>query len=117
LKESQVDALTSLTASGPAFVFTMIEAMIDAGVLMGFQAKEAQDLILQMLQGCVTLLQQTERHPGELKWQIASPSGTTIAGIRVLEKENVRSGIIETFLATYQKTQEIAKNHEIKKPS
>ena len=114
LKESQVDSLTSLTGSGPAFIFTLIEAMIEAGVAMGFQAKDAQELILQMLQGCVTLLQKTEQHPAELKWQIASPGGTTIAGLRVLEKENVRSGLIETFLAAYQRSQELVKSHEIK---
>lgn len=114
LKENLVDSLTSLTASGPAFIFTLIEAMIEAGIAMGFQAKDAQELIIQMLQGCVTLLQKTERHPSELKWQIASPLGTTIAGLRTLEKQNVRSGLIETFLAAYQRAQELAKNHEIK---
>lgn len=114
LKESLVDALTSLTSSGPAYIFTLIEAMIEAGVVMGFQAKDAQELILQMLQGCVTLLKETGQHPAELKWQIASPGGTTIAGLRVLEKENVRSGLIETFLAAYQRGQELALSHEMK---
>lgn len=111
LKEDQIDALTSLTSSGPAFVLTLIEAMIEAGIAMGFQAKDAQDLILQMLQGCLTMIHKTGKHPAELKWQIASPNGTTIAGLRILEKENVRSGLIETFLAAYQRAQEIAKSH------
>lgn len=114
LKENQIDALTSLTASGPAFIFALIEAMTEAGVAMGFQAKEAQELILQMLQGCVALLQKTDHHPAKLKWQIASPSGTTIAGLRVLEKENVRSGLIETFLAAHQRAKELALSHELK---
>jgi pyrroline-5-carboxylate reductase len=113
LKESQIDALTSLTGSGPAFILTLIEAMIEAGVAMGFQAQDAQDLTLQMLQGCLTLMQKTQQHPAELKWQIASPNGTTIAGLRVLERENVRSGLIETFLAAHHRAQELARSHEI----
>ena len=111
VKESQIDALTSLTGSGPAFIFTLVEAMIEASVAMGFQAKEAQGLILQMLKGCIALLENTGQHPAELKWQIASPNGTTIAGLRVMEKENVRSGIIETFLATLQRAHEISNSH------
>lgn len=113
LKESQMDAFTTLTSSGPAFILTMIEAMIEAGVAMGLQAQDAQYLILQMLKGCLTLVQETGQHPAELKWQIASPNGMTIAGLRVLEKENIRSGLIETFLATYQRAQELNKSHEV----
>jgi pyrroline-5-carboxylate reductase len=112
LKENQMDALTALTGSGPAFILTLIEAMVETGVAMGFQAENAEHLIIQMLQGCITLLQKTGQHPAELKWQIASPNGTTIAGLRVLERENVRSGLMETFLATYQRAQELAKEHD-----
>lgn len=112
LKEDLIDSLTSLTGSGPAFVLTFIEAMIEAGITMGFQARDAQELIFQMIQGTLALLQKTGKHPAELKWQIASPGGTTIAGLRTLEKGNVRSGIIETFLAAHQKSRELAKDHE-----
>jgi pyrroline-5-carboxylate reductase len=112
LKENLIDSLTSLTGSGPAFVLTLIEAMIEAGIAMGFQAQDAQELILQMLQGTLTLLQKTGKHPAELKWHIASPGGTTIAGLRALEKGNVRSGILETFLAAHQKSRELARDHE-----
>ena len=103
-----------MTSSGPAFILTLIEAMIEAGVAMGFQVKDAEDLILQMMHGCLTMVQKTGEHPAKLKWQIASPNGTTIAGLRVLEKENLRSGLIETFLAAYQRAQEISKEQEIK---
>ena len=111
LKESQIDALTALTGSGPAFLLTIIEAMIEAGVAMGFQAKEAQSLILQMFKGCIALLENSGEHPAELKWQIASPNGTTIAGLRTMEKENVRSGIIETFMTTLHRAHEISNSH------
>lgn len=111
LKESQIDALTSLTGSGPAFFLSLIEAMTEAGVAMGFQAAEAEELILQMLQGSLILLKKTGKHPAELKRQISSPNGTTIAGLRVFEKESVKSGLIDTFLAAYQRAQEISKGH------
>lgn len=113
IKENKIDALTSLAGSGPAFILTLIEAMIEAGISMGLQAKNAEVLILQMIQGSLALIQNTGKHPAELKRQIASPNGTTIAGLRVLEKENLRSGMIETFLAAYQHALEISKSHEI----
>ena len=108
IQESQMDALTSLTGSGPAFFLTLIEAMNDAGVRMGFQPEESQDLIMQMLKGCLALLENTGGVPAELIRQIASPNGTTAAGLKVMEKENIRSGMIETFLAARQRAHEIA---------
>ena len=81
----------------------MVEAMVDAGIAMGFSASDAQDLIYQMLKGSLILLEQTTKHPGELKWQIASPQGTTIAGLKRLEELALRAGIINTFLAAYDR--------------
>lgn len=103
LPEAKIDALTALTGSGPAFVFVMFEAMVDAGITMGFSSVQAQQLVLQMMTGSLTLLSETKKHPGELKWQVSSPSGTTIEGLNCLEKAGVRSGIIQTFLAAYNK--------------
>lgn len=108
LPEEKMDALTALTGSGPAFFLMMIEAMIDAGIAMGFTAKDAQELVRQMLQGSLTLLEKTHKHPGELKWQIASPQGTTIAGLRKFEELAIRGGIINTFLAAYERARDIA---------
>lgn len=110
LPESKIDALSSLAGSGPAFFFIIIEAMIDAGVAMGFTAKDAQGLVQQMLQGSLTLLDKTGKHPGELKWQVTSPGGTTIAGIKKLEENALRSAIIETFLATYERAKELSRH-------
>ncbi|MGC1879347.1 MAG: pyrroline-5-carboxylate reductase [Rhabdochlamydiaceae bacterium] len=100
--EEKMDALTALASSGPAFFFTMVEAMIDAGIAMGFTAKDVRGLVHQMLRGSLALLEKTPKHPGELKWQIASPQGTTIAGLRKLEELALRGGIINTFLAAYE---------------
>lgn len=107
--EDKMDGLTALTGSGPAFVFVMVEAMVDAAIAMGFPAVEARQLVLQMLEGSVTLLEKTGKHPSELKWQVSSPGGTTIEGLNRLEQEGVRSGIIQTFLAAYHRSQQISK--------
>lgn len=103
LPEAKIDAFTSLASSGPAFVFAMIEAMVDAGIAMGFNATDSQELVLQMMQGCLHLLTISNKHPAEFKWLIASPAGTTIAGIRKLEESALRSSIIDTFLAAYDR--------------
>lgn len=107
LPETKMDALTALTGSGPAFLFAIIESMVEAGVAMGFSAQDAQELILQMIKGSITLLQESKKHPAELKWRIASPGGTTIAGLLELEKSNLRSAVIQPFLASYKRAKEI----------
>ena len=107
LPENKINGLTALTGSGPAFFFALIEAMIDSGIAMGFNSKDAQTLVYHMLQGGLSLLQESKAHPGELKWQIASPQGTTIAGLQKLEELALRGGIINTFLAAYQRAQEL----------
>lgn len=111
LQEKYIDGLTALAGSGPAFMLMLIEAMVEAGVAMGFSSKDSQALILQMMEGSIALLNETGKHPGDLKWQIASPGGVTIAGIRALEQANVRSGLMETFLAAYQRSQDMAASH------
>lgn len=109
LPESKINALTALTGSGPAFFFSIIESMIEAGIAMGFTAKEAKKLILPMLQGSLTLLEKSDLHPADLKWQITSPQGTTIAGLRKFEESAVRAGIMNTFLAAYDRANELTK--------
>ncbi|WP_068470424.1 pyrroline-5-carboxylate reductase [Candidatus Protochlamydia phocaeensis] len=111
LSESKIDALTSLTGSGPAFIFTLIEAMVEAGMAMGFGAEDAKNLVLQMIKGSLTLLEKTRKHPGELKWQVTSPAGTTIEGLKALEDYAIRSGIIHTFLAAYERSKELSSDH------
>lgn len=108
LAEEKIDALTALAGSGPAFFYSMVEAMVDAGIAMGFSASDAQDLVHQMLKGSLVLLEQTAKHPGELKWQIASPQGTTIAGLKRLEELALRGGIINTFLAAYDRSKTLS---------
>lgn len=108
LPEEKFEALTALAGSGPAFFFVMVEAMVDAGIAMGFNSKDAQGVVYQMLQGSLTLLEKTRKHPGELKWQVTSPKGTTISGLRVLEEHALRGAIINTFLATYNRAKDMS---------
>lgn len=105
LPESKIEALTALASSGIAFVLVMIEAMIEAGILMGFTAVEAEELVLKTLEGSVALLRASNKHPAELKWDIASPGGTTIAGIKEMEEKGVRAGIAAAMLAAYRRNQ------------
>ncbi len=110
MPESRFDAITSLTGSGPGFVCVLIEAMVDAAIAMGIPAQEALPLVKQMLAGTLHLLEQTHQLPAELKWQITSPAGTTIQGVRMLEEKGVRSGLIETFFAAFKRAQELSQN-------
>jgi pyrroline-5-carboxylate reductase len=105
LPEDKIDAFTALAGSGPAFIFAMTEAIIEAGIAMGFSVKEAQMISYQLLRGSSILMETSGKHPAELKWQVTSPAGTTIAGLRAFEEHAVRSGIMNTFLSTYAKAQ------------
>jgi pyrroline-5-carboxylate reductase len=106
--ETLADGVTSLTGSGPAFVFTMVESMVDAAIAMGFSAESGYELVKKMIGGALTTLHESHKVPGELKWRVTSPGGTTIAGLRLFEEKGVRSGILETFLAAYHKSIELS---------
>lgn len=101
VEENQIDALTALAGSGPAFAFVIIESMVDAAVALGLSAAQGRKMAIQMFQGALKTLNETGKHPGELKWDVASPAGCTIAGLKNMEDHAIRSGLINTFLATY----------------
>ncbi|NGX40077.1 MAG: Pyrroline-5-carboxylate reductase [Chlamydiae bacterium] len=105
--EEKIDAITALAGSGPAFVLVVIEAMVEAGIVMGLNAEEAMKLAGQTMLGSVGLLFAQEGHPGALKWQISSPGGTTIAGLKALEESGVRIGMMQAILAAHHKSQEM----------
>lgn len=105
--ESMMDAVTAVSGSGPAFVMLVIEAMTDGGVRAGLPRALAQALAAQTVRGAATLLQQTGKHPGELKDMVTSPGGTTIAGIEALEARGLRSAMIAGVMAAAARSREL----------
>lgn len=106
-EESFLDMATGLSGSGPGFVLLIIEAMIDAGVHMGFSRRDAEKMVLQTIDGTVALMRASERHSAELKNQVTSPGGTTAAGLYALEKASVRAIINDAIFAAYHRSQEL----------
>ena len=105
--EDKIDAITALAGSGPAFVIAIMEAMIESGIFMGLRSDEAKALVAQTFLGAVALVKAEKGHPGAVRWQISAPGGTTIAGMKTLEENGVRAGVMRTILATFEKVKEI----------
>ncbi|MGC9193865.1 MAG: pyrroline-5-carboxylate reductase [Syntrophobacteraceae bacterium] len=110
IEEKLMDAVTGLSGSGPAYVLLMIEAMIDAGVLMGLPRQAARDLVIQTVVGTSRLLEATGKHPAELRDVITSPGGTTIHGLQVLESYSVRAAFLECVEAATNRSTELGKH-------
>ncbi|MCY7390512.1 MAG: pyrroline-5-carboxylate reductase [Leptolyngbyaceae cyanobacterium CAN_BIN12] len=108
--ESYMDAITGLSGSGPGYVALMIEALADGGVAAGLPRAIATKLAIQTVKGTAQLLQDTGMHPAQLKDQVTSPGGTTIAGIAHLERAGVRSALIEAVRVAYLRSQELGKS-------
>lgn len=105
--DNLLHAVTGLSGSGPAYIFVMIEALSDGGVAQGLPRELATRLAAQTVLGAARMVLETELHPGQLKDQVASPGGTTIAAIRQLEKAGLRSALIEAVAAATQRSQEL----------
>ena len=108
LPEDQLDAVTALSGSGPAYFFLLAEAMIDAGILLGLSRDVATELIVQTMVGSAVMLRDSGRHPVELRESVTSPGGTTIAAIRVLEQERVRAAFLNAIEAAKMRSTELA---------
>ncbi|RFC42730.1 MAG: pyrroline-5-carboxylate reductase [Verrucomicrobia bacterium] len=109
VKEPLLDAVTGLSGSGPAYAFLMIEALADGGVLMGLPRDLALKLAAQTLAGAAEMVLQTGDHPGKLRDAVASPGGTTIAGIEALEGAGVRAGLIGAVRKAAERSIEMGK--------
>ena len=104
LPETQLDAFLALTSSGPAFVALVAEAMADGAVAAGLPVDLARHLAHRTLAGTSALLEQRQLHPGQLKDMVASPGGTTVAGLRQLERAGLRSALLEAVLAAAERS-------------
>jgi pyrroline-5-carboxylate reductase len=106
--ESQQDAVTALSGSGPAYFFYLVEAMTDAGILLGLPRAVAHDLIVQSAIGAATMLRDSGEHPVKLREAVTSPAGTTIVAIRELENHRVRAALLAALEAARDRSRELA---------
>ena len=105
--ESQLDAVTALSGSGPAYFFYLVEAMIDAGILLGLPRALAAELIVQTAIGSAVMLRDSGEHPVQLREAVTSPGGTTIAAIRELEVHGVRAALLAAIEAAARRSREL----------
>jgi len=114
--ESYLDMATALSGSGPAYVFLFTEALIDAGVHMGFPRRISEQLVLQTIKGSASYYQYAERHPATLRNQVTSPGGTSAEALYYLEKAGFRTAISRAVWAAYQRSLELGKEKQVHIP-
>ncbi len=102
--EKYLDMATALSGSGPAYVFLVMEALIDAGVHMGFSRRDAEHLVLQTMAGSVEYAKQSGLHPAQLRNQVTSPGGTSAEALYQLEKGGLRTVLSKGIYAAYRKS-------------
>ncbi|MBU0675917.1 MAG: pyrroline-5-carboxylate reductase [Proteobacteria bacterium] len=107
LSEKEMDAVTGLSGSGPAYVFSFIEALIDAGVKVGLSRPVAETLALQTVLGSVRLAMESREHPAQLRAMVTSPGGTTIAGLHVMERAGFQGIIMDAVEAATSRSREL----------
>lgn len=105
--ERYLDMATALSGSGPGFVFMFVEAMVDAGVRMGFSREHSEKLVLQTFKGSILYAIQSGTHPTILRNNVTSPGGTTAAGLFEMEKQGFRTAVAEAVWAAYQRSIEL----------
>ena len=103
--ERQIDMATALSATGPTYIFLVMEALIDAGVHMGFSRHVAQELVHQMMLGSVLFAKESHKHPAELRNMVTSPGGTSAEAIYQMEKGGLRTVLSKAVWAAYQRAE------------
>jgi pyrroline-5-carboxylate reductase len=108
IPESQQDAATALSGSGPAYVYFLVESMVDAGILLGMSRASALEMVKQAVFGAATMLRESGEHPVILREAVTSPGGTTINAIRELERHGVRAAFLAAIEAARDRGRELA---------
>jgi pyrroline-5-carboxylate reductase len=108
--EDQQDAVTALSGSGPAYFFYLVEAMVDAGILLGLPRDLAADLIVQTALGAAVMMRDSGEHPVQLREAVTSPGGTTIAAVRELERHGVRAALLAAIEAAHARSVELGRD-------
>lgn len=107
--ETEVDMATALSGTGPAYIFLVMEALIDAGVHMGFSRPVAEELVLQTMLGSVLFAAESGKHPAELRNMVTSPGGTTASALYHMEKGSLRTVMSRAVWAAYERTVELGR--------
>ncbi|MEO8750158.1 pyrroline-5-carboxylate reductase [Dermatophilaceae bacterium Sec6.4] len=108
LPEHYLDAVTAISGSGPAYIFYVVEAMIEAGVLLGIPRATSTELVVQTVYGAATMLKETGQHPTVLREQVSSPGGTTMAALRQLDDNKVRAAFLTAIESAAHRSAELA---------
>ena len=108
IPEKHQDAVTAISGSGPAYIFYVVEAMIEAGVLLGLPRGTSTELVVQTLFGAATMLKETGQHPTVLREQVSSPGGTTMAALRQLDDHKVRAAFVTAMEAAAERSKQLA---------
>lgn len=111
-EENYLDMATALSGTGPAYVFLFMEALIDAGVHLGFSRRVAQELVLQTIEGSVAIARETGLHPTELRNRVTSPGGTSAEALYQLEKGGLRTVISKAIWSAYQRSKALGEMGE-----
>ncbi len=106
--EYHQDAITAISGSGPAYIFYVVEAMIEAGVLLGLPRATSTELVVQTLYGAATMLKETGEHPTVLREQVSSPAGTTMAALRQLDDHKVRAAFLTAMEAARDRSRQLS---------
>ena len=104
--EDYLDTFLALTSSGPAIIALIIEALSDGGLSGGLQKKLSEELVMEMILGTISLIKQNNLTTADLRNMVTSPGGTTISALRVLEKKNLRSALIESIVSASNRSKE-----------
>lgn len=109
VSEKDMDAASSVSGCGPAYVYAFIEALADGGVACGLPRQKAMTYAAQMVYGSASMVLETGKHPGQLKDEVCSPGGSTIQGVRTLEEHGFRGTVMDSVIAAYEKTKDLGK--------